>query len=273
MSARRRRHRGSRSAVARGWLLIGLALLLLANLVGVGVALKLEEKTLDRSSGCPTDGYSDATAVLIDLTDAITPVQAAALRNTLRKIRDDVPRYGRLEIYPLHPTENSALPALFAACSPGSGRDVDSRLYGNPELADKIWRERFATEVDAVIKQLEDAVPQESSPIFEGIQSVAVTSFGTPLGERVSRKRLVLISDMIHHTPQLSVYQGAPEVRTFRETPYYARTKPMLRGANVDVFLIVRDTRRDVQSPALYRFWVEYFQSAEGYLRNWEPLQ
>lgn len=273
MSARRRRQRSNGSAGVKGWLLIGLALLLLVNLVGVGVALKLGERTLDQSSGCPTDGYSDATAVLVDLTDSVTPVQAAALRNTLHKIRDEVPRYGRLEIYPLHPTTTSALTALFAACSPGSGRDVDSRLYGNPELADKIWRDRFATEVDAVIEQLQSRVPQDSSPIFEGVQSVAVTAFGTPVGERVSRKRLVIISDMIHHTQQLSMYQGAPEFRSFKQMHYYAGTKPMLRGANVDIFLIVRDTRRDVQRPPLYKFWVEYFQSADGYLRNWEPLQ
>lgn len=273
MSPRQRHRRARAGNGVKGWLLIGLAFLLLGGLVGTGVALKSGERTVDAASGCPTTGYDDATAVLIDLTDSITPVQAAALRNTLRKIRDEVPKYGRLDIYPLHATRFSALTTLFAACSPGNGREVDSRLYGNPELADRLWRERFAKEVDTVIAQLSDLVPQDSSPLFEGIQSVAVTSFGTPMGERVARKRFVIISDMLHHTSQFSMYRGAPDFRSFRQVQYYARTKPMLRGANVDVFLIVRDTRRDVQRPSLYKFWVEYLDSADGYLRNWEPLQ
>ena len=34
-----------------------------------------------------------------------------------------------------------------------------------------------------------------------------------------------------------------------------------------------RDTRHDVQQPPLYAFWVDYFDDAGGYLRNWKPLQ
>jgi hypothetical protein len=83
----------------------------------------------------------------------------------------------------------------------------------------------------------------------------------------------VLVSDMIHHGPQLSMYQGAPEFSKFKQTPLFATSKPMLRGAQIDVYLIVRETQRNVQRPPLYRFWVEFMAAGDGYLRNWEPLQ
>jgi hypothetical protein len=257
----------------KGRVLIASAVALLLLLIGTGVALKYGHQATDRVTGCPTDRHDSVTAVLIDLTDPVNPVQAAALRNALLKIRNQVPRYGRLELYPLRPTTTSALVPVFLGCSPGSGRDVDSRLYGNPELADRLWRTQFANRIEAVIAELTRLPAQDSSPVFEGIQSVAVTSFGTPLAERASTKRLVVISDMIHHTSQLSMYQSAPDFLNFRRSPYFARSKPMLRGAQVDVYLVVRDTLRNVQRPPLYKFWVEFFAAGEGYLRHWEPLQ
>lgn len=226
----------------------------------------------DRASGCP-DQYASVTVALIDLTDSINPVQAAALRNALLKVRDSVPKFGRLEIYPLAPTKTTAIVPLFAACNPGSGRDVTSELYGNAALANRMWKETFASRVDAVIAKIQSLPPNDSSPLFEGIQSVAVTAFGSPQVSAGASKRLVIVSDMLPFTPEFSMYAGAPDFQDFEQTQYFARVKPSLEDAQIDVYLIVRETRRNAQRPALYKFWVNYFDRAHAYLRDWEPLQ
>jgi hypothetical protein len=150
---------------------------------------------------------------------------------------------------------------------------VDSRLYGNPELADRMWHIQFADKIDQVAEKMLKLPQAQDSPIFEAIQSVAVTAFGTPKADKAQNKRLVIFSDMIHYTSQLSMYQGAPAFDRFKQTPYYPKVKPALRDAKVDIYLIVRETRRDVQKPALYKFWVDFVAAGDGYLRNWEPMQ
>ena len=256
-----------------GWVYGTIGVVIIVGIVVAAFILNLGRREIDQATGCPRDNYSSVTAVLVDLTDPINPIQAAALRNALLKVRSDVPRFGRFEIYPLGPTTTRTIEPLFFGCNPGSGRDVDSRISGNPELADRVWKKHFADKVDSVVTELQNILPQESSPILEGIQSVAVTALGSELGDASPEKRIVLLSDMIHHTSDLSMYQGAPNFNNFKNTQYYLRIKPLLRGAKVDVFLIVRDTRRNVQQPPLYKFWLEFMAASGGFLRNWEPLQ
>ena len=272
--SRRPRHAGGQGGIPlRAWIIGTAAVMILAVLGGTGVYLNFSKRSTDRATGCPTDRYDSVTIALVDLTDPINPTQAAALRNALLKIRNEVPKFGRLEIYPLKPTTMTTIEPLFGGCSPGSGREVDSRFYGNPELADRLWTKLFASNVNTVIGQLSSLSPQDNSPLLEAIQSVAVTAFGTPIAENAADKRIIVFSDMIHHTPQMSMYQGAPAFERFKKEQYYLRVKPTLRGANVDVYLIVRETRKNVQQPPLYKFWLEHAADAGGYLRKWEPLQ
>jgi hypothetical protein len=253
------------------YIIIGVAILLVFG--GVGIWLKMTERPADHATGCPTDTYDSVTVVLIDLTDPINPVQARALRNALIKIRDDTPKFGRLEVYPLESTAKKEIQPLFVGCSPGSGKEVDSRWYGNPELADKEWQKKFASKLGEVIEGVRNIKPADASPLLEGIQSVAVTAFGVPLAAKAKERRIIIISDMIHHTSELSMFQGAPEFEKFKGTPYYLRTKSTLRGAQIDVGLIVRETRKNVQQPKLYQFWVKWVDDSDGYLRDWDPLQ
>lgn len=197
------------------WLVATAAVVILGVFAAAGGYLYFNKRSLDRETGCPTDHYDSITVALVDLTDPISPVQAAALSNALHAVRDAVPKFGRFEIYPLTSTRSSVIEPLFAGCSPGSGRDVDSRLYGNPELADRTWKKRFGEKVDGVVADLQRAAQQETSPLFEGVQSVAVTAFGKSLSEGARDKRVVIFSDMIHHTSDLSMYQGAPVLNGF----------------------------------------------------------
>jgi hypothetical protein len=273
MSRLSRRDRSRNKGRIAGWIYGCFGGAIIVSIVIFAGAITLSKRATDRATACPTDHYDSISAILVDLTDQVRPSQAAALRNALLKTRNDVPQFGRLEIYPLRSVAKTTLDTLFAGCSPGSGRDVSSWLYGNPELADHLWQKQFADKVDKVLNDIQNLPQGSNSPLLEGIQSVAVTAFGAPTVKTTADKRLVIISDMIHYTTDLSMYQGAPAFDRFKTTQYYTKIKPFLRGANVDIFLIVRDTRRNVQQPPLLKFWVDFFAASDGYLRSWDPLQ
>jgi hypothetical protein len=269
----RRRSRKSKRKAMTAIVVATVALVILGGFATMGGYLYFTQRPTDPQTGCPTDHIDSVTAVLVDLTDPISPTQGAALTNALTALRDAVPKYGRLEIYPLQATTQHTIQPLFSACNPGSSKDVDSRIYGNPELADRIWQKQFGQKLDAVISRLTSAEETDASPIFEGIQSVAVTAFGSPSAQGASDKKLVIVSDMIQHSGDLSMYKTVPKFETFKTSQYYMRVKPLLRGANVDIDLIVRETRKDVQKPELYKFWVSYLGASDGFLQNWEPMQ
>lgn len=267
--ARRRRTAQDRKGIfylaiaALGFLVIG----------GAAIAFKLSERRTDRLTGCPVDHYEHITAVLVDMTDALNPTQAAALRNTLLKIRDGTPKFGRLEIYTLAPVAKATLEPVFAACSPGSGKDVDSSLYGNPQLADQLWRKHFGDRMGEVITEIQRLPPQETSPILEGVKSVSVTAFGSDLAREAKGKKLVLISDLIEHGPEFSMYQGAPDIARFRESQTFAKTRPGLRGAEVELVVIERQTRNNVQNARWRHFWVGYFESVNSAVDRWVKIE
>ncbi|PJI42428.1 hypothetical protein [Ferrovibrio sp.] len=173
--------------------------------------------------------------------------------------------------YPLESVATKTIDPLFAACSPGTGADVDSRFYGNPDLANKRYHQLFEAKLDEVIEGLKKLPQQNNSPIFEGLQSVAVTSLGTPRAVP-AKKRIIIISDFIHHTRQHSMYQGVQSFKQFRTTNYYPQIKPDLAGASVDYFVIPRDTMRRVQQPPLVEFWFEFTAAANGVVGEWNPI-
>ena len=269
--SRRKRSRRDKGSV-RGIIFIVITVLVLGGGAAAGIYFNMTKRAINPQTGCPTGAFDTITTVLIDLTDPVTPVQGAAIKNILLKVRDTVPKFGRLEVYPLESVATKTIDPLFAACSPGTGADVDSRFYGNPDLANKRYNERFSTKLDEVIKGLKKLPPQNNSPIFEGLQSVAVTSLGTPQAA-LAKKRVIIISDFIHHTQQHSMYQGVQPFKQFRTSAYYPQIKPQLVGATVDYFIIARETMRRVQGQPLVDFWFEYTEAANGVIGDWNPAQ
>jgi len=265
-----RRHRRQRR-------LGGVLMTLVATcflIIGSGaIYLHFKKTDTDKATGCPVHGYEYITAILVDMTDALNPVQTAALRNALAKVRDETPRYGRLEIYPLRSFASQTLEPLYAGCSPGSGRDVDSSLYGNPQLADRIWSKLFAARVDEVAAALANLPEEQNSPILSAIKSVSVTSFGSPQARNAQRKRLILISDLIEHTSELSMYSGVPDFSKFKDTNLYAAVRPGLRSADIELVVFERKTKNNVQNSRWRNFWITYFESVNSTVTRWVKVE
>ncbi len=267
-------HTRKKKAQARkGWILIAIATIAFLAIGAGAIALSLRERRTDVATGCPVDRFDAITAVLVDMTDTLDPVQAAALRNTLLKIRDATPKFGRLEIYTLAPVDVTTLSPVFAACSPGSAKDVDSSLYGNPDLADLIWKKKFGDKVEEIIGRIEKTPPEERSPILQAVKSVSVTAFGNPLARDTPVRKLILISDLIQNGPQLSMYREIPDLAAFRQSQLYADTRPGLRGANVELVIISRETKRNIQNARWRDFWIGYFESINSTVERWVKIE
>ena len=133
----------------------------------------------DEETGCPVDGATSITAVVVDGSDPIAPRQQAFLRNHLEAIKQDIPRGGALEVYRLGTDPERLLEPVVSVCNPGRGTDVNP-WTGSQKRAEKLWRNTFQSRLQDVFDRLLNTGEEDQSPIFESIQSVGITRFASP---------------------------------------------------------------------------------------------
>lgn len=255
---------------------LGIALIVLVTLAVAGGGtgyfyLQQTRVALEETTLCPKDGAHTLTVVLVDRTDPLTTIQQAALRQRLEEIKDGIAQYGALQIYSVEPIGETLLRPVVDLCNPGRGADIDPAI-GNPRLVEQLWRERFATPVEALLDDLVKADEADSSPIMESIQSIAVSTLRSKAVEEIP-KRLIIASDMLQHTAENSQYAGGLDFQEFRKSAYYRRLQADLRGVEVEIIYIRRDTRRAAQGKAHVQFWRDYIGDLGGALTRVVALE
>ena len=255
---------------------IGIALIVLVVLAIVGGGagyfyLQQSRVALDDTTLCPKGGAQTLTVVLVDRTDPLTTIRQAALRRRLEEIKDSVAQYGALQIYSVEPIGETLLRPVADLCNPGRGADIDP-YFGNPRLVEKRWQEGFAMPIERLLDDLMQVDEADSSPIMESIQSIAVSILRGNATTKIP-KRLIIASDMLQHTVEFSQYKGGLDFQEFRKSDYYHRFRADLRGVEVEIIYVRRDTRRAVQGKAHILFWRDYIRDQGGAVTRVIPLE
>ncbi len=239
--------------------IIGCVLMALFVFGGVVVFLRKKQVDsraagLDKDNFCPRVGILSVTALVIDNTDALSPIQKASLRGQLEGVVNSVSQNGRLDIYVVESSRNGLLKPLFSMCSPGRKEEV-SEWTSNPERVGKRWRDKFYDPAIAKIEASLDLTKRDSSPIMETIQSVSISSFQDNRMSDSAQRRLVIASDMIEYGPDLNLYKGVPPVREFVKSENFRKLRGDLRRVQVSIMLFRRETAAHIQREEFIEFW------------------
>lgn len=257
----RSRNSRKRQEDRRGAIVIAAVVLVLLTLGGLVAYLSRTRVERDRESYCPVDGARGVTAIIVDQTDELTPVQRASLLNHLRRVMDDTEQDYLLMLFALADSSKQMIEPVFAACKPPSGADP---LIENPEFVRAQFEERFARPFHDAVKRLLVQAPSSESPILETIQAASVVAFGT--AKDAVPKRLVVASDMLQNTKGFSQYRGVSGFEEFQGLGYSARVQARLRGADVEVLYLKRTTEPALQGKLHIQFWRDYIDWSEGTL-------
>ena len=270
---RRRRRRAGASgdrALAIGGVALGL--LALAILGGVGWVFATAERPpqLDRATFCPTTGPRAVTAILLDASDALPEIARKEVTTMLVDAAEKTPTYGLLEVRVLDPVSPGGR-ILFSRCNPGSGEGL-SEFTANPAMARKRWMESFRQPLETALRGGLDPEAATTSPLMATIQAIAVDRFA---GESVANapKSLVIVSDMIEHGPDYSQYQGDLSFSRYKASKAYRKVRTDLKGAEVTIDYVQRQTARPIDSADHIRFWNEWVQDNNGRLVGATKLQ
>jgi hypothetical protein len=259
MGARRKRSRRSRrngTAVSTVLWATALAALVTLCLGGgwIGWRYASSRTVIDDANLCPVSGPTGTLAMLLDLTDPLTPQQGARLATMIKQRVENLPE-GTLVSFGVVSSDETRLGSLFAACHPGDGR-MASQIYQNPAMIRARFDREFMTPLLEVLGDTIRTAEEDISPIMESLQALiaATPAFETGGGMR----ELVIVSDLLQNSETISFYRGEgwDDLRRSDGTGRLARN---LSGVEVSV---VRVPRPGAGARALERvddFWARYF--------------
>jgi hypothetical protein len=215
-------------------------------------------RPIDYATGCPKDGnYSEIFAVLLDTTDSLSPVQQEIVQKKLDELAEEVPRYGRLEVFTVRASSDRLIEPLLQVCNPGRASDTNE-WTGNPRLMEKRWHEKFMEPLDKSLKvALSDSVSAKQSPIMEEIQQVSVQAFfETP---PKTSKRLAIVSDMLQNSAVLNQYRHLESFEEFELQPGFVKVRPELNKVDLTILYVRRSSDFNRQGKRHVEFWQQFF--------------
>ena len=152
---------------------------------------------LDSITGCPQNGPTAATFVLVDLTDPLPIVSQIQMEDHLQAMATTTAKGALLEVLALDANDSNGT-VRFSRCSPGDGSD-ESATTGNPEKSKRRYEREFLEPFSAMVKGGLTSMPADQSPILETLQALAVGKIS-----KIHRKDIsVEPSDCFRHATAL----------------------------------------------------------------------
>lgn len=261
MSYYRRKQLKNSKKQGLGILYIGVAILIVVALYGTRAVLESGHVVVDPETLCPLDGSPKYIAIVFDKTDSYNPIQQQFLQRFFTRLKTELPTGTRISLFVIKQKNKNPIQPEFVVCSPQSGDDA-SYWTANPKALHQRWQDRFEKPLDQAIEEFMRPSSAENSPIFEMLQIVALSGF--PPGSEKADKLIIIISDMLHHTPEWSHYRGEMEFKSLLEKPYYQKIRTDLHNAQVRILYVRRDGAEQLQTKRHAYFWSDYVNSING---------
>lgn len=240
-----------------------------AILVGAVYYMLSRPKGLNPQTMCPAGGPTGHFVLLVDKTDPLTFTQKQAFSVTLRElIEKRIPEGYLLSVFVLGEEFKENATPLVELCNPGTGSGK-SEFTANLKKLRQQYEQKF---IEPLLKQSDVLVstqPAKASPIFEMLQLVGINAIRK--NEVKGERRLVIMSDMLHHTHQFSMYKGLVDYPSFSSTDYGKKMQLELRDVDVEIHYLMNTPQ--LQTKRNLKFWADYFNKAGARIVAVRPLE
>lgn len=239
------------------------------GLLGVGyIHIKGSYIERDKNTLCRSDGVvSRETALVLDATDSFSEAQALILKKRIRQIVEASHVDERFTTYILRDHVDGFRPA-FSVCNPGDGQDK-SELTANKRKLFNAWKNNFVGKIEDSLDNILKENTAVSSPIMEMIK---YASINTMLDSNASQRRMVVVSDLLHHTGKYSHYREKPSFMKLKDTPYGVEVRPYLKDVSLNILYVVRPNHMARQNRGHIGFWEEFVSAGGGQITNVESI-
>jgi len=268
MSYYRRSRKDAKNLSIIGYLIILVCCCLIITMAYFFIDGKKNRIELDPVTNCPKDidSVSSYVAVIFDKTDTYNRIQQTYLKRYFSDFRKNLSLHSKISFYVI--TDNDDADAEirpeYSICNPATGTNADSR-YQNEKRMKKNWQTKFEQPLKNAITSYLTPSAANSSPIFEIFQKVALTAFPS---DKKAKKKIIIISDMLHHTDEWSHYDRPLDFDAFSKTPYSKKVSTDLQGASVEILYISREGSENIQTTKHQLFWESYIRENNGVFKK-----
>lgn len=226
-------------------------------------------KGLNPDTLCPIEGPKGHYVLLIDKTDPLNFTQKQVFSIIFNElIGSQLPEGYLLSVFALGEDFKENATPLVEVCKPSDGTET-SEFTGNPQKVKAQFQSRYAEPMLKLSESLIAAQPAKWSPIFEMLQLVGINGYRKHgvKGER----RLIIMSDMLHNTPQFTMYKGTFEYAAFASTDYGKKAQSELPGVAIELHYLMNSPQ--LQTKRNLKFWEDYFAKAGARIVTVRPLE
>ena len=213
----------------------------------------------DPQSHCQAGKAQPQITVLIDPSTPFSPSQQVQFQRLTSYLKQALPENAKLTLYRLEETVAIPPTPVLSVCYPGK----QQRGMGSVQRkAVKAFQAEFTT----AMKGFTQAKEEDTSPLLEGIYTVAHAIVWTGQGSQ-----LIIFGDLLQNSQLLSNYGKKPYFPTFKA--FYASQRRYLEGHKLDLknvkVTIFQLTNAPLSSQQQVeksqQFWADYyhFQGAE----------
>jgi hypothetical protein len=264
-ASRRQRARARREIV----LGVGAGAAALAVAGGAGWAWWAHRAAGLDAQMCPVAGPTGHIVLLVDKTDPLSFTQKQAFQQRLRElVTRRTPPGCLLSVFVLGETFRDDAKPLAELCNPGDGSGA-SELTANPAQLRRRYDDRFIAPLMNEAEALQAVRAAKWSPIFEMLQLVGINGFQAR--DVKGPRRLVVMSDLLHNTPRLSMYRAIPDFDEFARTDYAVKSQARLDGVAVELDVLMNTPA--LQTRRLVQFWERWFDRAGAHVERVDPLE
>ncbi|PKM12867.1 MAG: hypothetical protein CVV13_03935 [Gammaproteobacteria bacterium HGW-Gammaproteobacteria-3] len=244
-----------------GILLIGCVLLIAIGLGYFGYIRQKLQPAFDAATLCPPGQSPAYIALVFDKTDAYNSVQQRFLNRYFSAFKTELAVGTRIALYVIDDLDRDLSAPDFEVCVPRTGEEANA-LYENPKLIRRRWLERFEQPLDRAIAGFMQPAHADQSPIMEMFQVIALSAF--PVNATNATKKIIIVSDMLQHTPEWSHYRSRMDFSALAQTAYFQRIRTDLEGVEVQILYVRRDGMEKLQTKRHALFWAEFIAAMGG---------
>jgi hypothetical protein len=241
----------------------------LSALGGVAYYLSTRNSGLDQDTLCPRTGPIGHIVLLVDKTDPLNFNQKQAFLRLLEELIDRRVAAGYLvSVFVLGEDYREGAKALVEICNPGTG-EGKSELTANITKLNAQFRERFREPLLQHAETMVATTAAKSSPIIEMLQLVSINGFRKHAVK--GPRRLIIVSDMLHNTAELSMYKGIPDFDAFAASDYARKMRTELDGVDVELHEVLHSPK--LQTRRLLEFWESFFSKSGARVVIVRPME
>ena len=221
---------------------------------------------------------SRTTILLLDTSDPLSVKHLAELQRLLKELQIKkegsqashfyVDQGELLVVYEL--TENlEKMEPVLEVCNPGNNPDDwdwKDDLTKGKQIAIRDWR-KFEDKIEMLFEKLADGEEKQSSPILEQLGVILpkyVPSKLASSSEGSKRSHLILFSDLLQHSKELSHYGQYPTAKQILTTPGLRSVAVDFTGIDFSIFRLERAQSGRWQTVEHYYWWTELVQEFGG---------